>query len=35
LTPEALGAIMEGVGLRQVRYERWMFGTIAILVGVK
>ncbi len=35
LTPEALGAIMEGVGLRQVRYERWMFGTITILVGVK
>jgi len=35
LTPEALGAIMEGVGLREVRYERWMFGTVAILVGVK
>jgi len=35
LTPEALGAIMEGVGLRQVRYERWMFGTVTILVGVK
>lgn len=35
LTPEALGAIMEGVGLRQVHYERWMFGTITILVGVK
>jgi len=35
LTPEALGAIMEKVGLREVRYERWMFGTVTILVGVK
>lgn len=35
LTPEALRAIMERVGLREVRYERWMLGTITILVGVK
>ncbi len=35
LTPEALGAIMERVGLREVRYERWMLGTITVLVGVK
>jgi demethylmenaquinone methyltransferase/2-methoxy-6-polyprenyl-1,4-benzoquinol methylase len=33
--PDALKAIMEGVGLRDVRYQRLMLGTVAIHVGVK
>jgi len=33
--PEQVQAIMEGVGLRQVRYRRLMLGTVAIHVGVK
>jgi len=35
LTPAELQAIMEAAGLRQVHYRRYMFGTVAVHVGVK
>jgi demethylmenaquinone methyltransferase/2-methoxy-6-polyprenyl-1,4-benzoquinol methylase len=34
-TPEALRHTMEGVGLRHVFYQEFMFGTVAIHVGTK
>jgi demethylmenaquinone methyltransferase/2-methoxy-6-polyprenyl-1,4-benzoquinol methylase len=34
-SPEELVAIMESVGLRQVRYRRMTLGTVALHVGVK
>lgn len=35
LTPEALALAFQEAGLREVRYRRLMFGTIAIHVGMK
>lgn len=34
-TPDELAAIMRAVGLETVRYKRFMFGTMAVHVGVK
>ncbi len=34
-TPEELAAVMRAVGLREVRYKRFMFGTMAVHVGVR
>lgn len=35
MTPEALAQAFQEAGLREVRYRRLMFGTIAIHVGIK
>lgn len=35
LPPDELAAVLRAVGLREVRYLRLMFGTVAIHVGVK
>ena len=35
LRPEDLAAVMEAVGLRQVRYHKLMLGTVVLHVGVK
>ena len=35
MTPEALAQAFQEAGLREVRYRRLMFGTIAIYVGMK
>jgi demethylmenaquinone methyltransferase/2-methoxy-6-polyprenyl-1,4-benzoquinol methylase len=35
LRPDELAAVMESVGLRQVRYRMLMLGTVALHVGVK
>jgi demethylmenaquinone methyltransferase/2-methoxy-6-polyprenyl-1,4-benzoquinol methylase len=35
LTPDELKSIMEGAGLRDVKYKRLMLGTVAIHVGTK
>jgi demethylmenaquinone methyltransferase/2-methoxy-6-polyprenyl-1,4-benzoquinol methylase len=35
LRPAELAAVMEAVGLRQVRYQTLMLGTVALHVGIK
>jgi demethylmenaquinone methyltransferase/2-methoxy-6-polyprenyl-1,4-benzoquinol methylase len=34
-TPDELAAIMRSVGLRDVRYRRFMFGTMAVHTGIR
>lgn len=35
LEPEELASIMKDVGLKDVRYQRFMFGTVVVVVGIR